>query len=232
MRVNNRSRIDRKEIASVAASFLALVVVASPARALAEAPAEIAEDGFSLPLPPDEAPPWWELELGGLVWAPLERSTLCPEPAPCLLNAGVGFDAGMTWRAADGLGIGVDYQLWALDGSSVYETTVIHVVRARIRYVLDSSARVQPFLGASLGALLLGEASEVATAGALLSVGGGAVLDLTSTFALVLDLEATGLLVGPFQTRGAVLRGDPAGFGLGLLLSVGALVRFGATVRP
>ncbi len=251
MRVNKRSRLrvndlSRAEdmdriVAAFAGSPVLVIAIAvalalEPGRARADAdegaPARTeATSAFEVPLRPGEAPPWWELEVSALALAPLERSTLCPADVACLFNAGVGLDAGLTVRAPDGVGWGIEYAVWILDGAGVYEVTLVNLLLGHFRYVFDASSRVQPFLDVRAGALLLGDAGSVATAGALVGVGVGIHVEVTSAFALVVDAELSALGVAPFRTRGPVSRADPVGIGVTVELGLGAMVRFGQGLR-
>ncbi len=190
------------------------------------------DDGaFLVPPPPSEAPPWWELELGASALAPVERSAICPAGHDCVLNAGVGLGARVAYRTPDGVGWTVAYDLGVLDSASLYEVALVHVLRGGVRYVIDESSRVQPWIGGGVGLLLFGDASSVATGGGLVSLGGGVHVELSEVVALFGSLEAWLVSTAPFQTRDGATRGDPFGVNLLVHTTVGVMVRFGALVE-
>lgn len=210
-------------VASVGlAGAIAMAATCVPARA---------DDALEIPPPPSEAPPWWELELGAAAFVPLERSAMCPPEHDCVLNAGVGLGVRVTHRTPDGLGWTVGYDLGVLDSASLYEVALLHVVRGAVRYVLDESSRVQPWLAGGIGVLLFGDASSIATGGGLVSFGGGAHVELSEVVALVGGVEAWLLAAAPFRTRDGTLRGDPFGVNVVVQVTLGAMVRFGALVE-
>ncbi|MFN7702465.1 MAG: hypothetical protein ACK6CU_21330 [Deltaproteobacteria bacterium] len=211
---------------------VAIVVAATGAstRAALADDLRIAER-FEVPPPPDEAEPWWELELGALAVAPIERSAVCPAGRDCVMNAGIGLGLRFMRRQPDRVGWGFAYDLWVLDSASLYEIALLHALRGQVRYVLDETSRVQPWIGAGVGALLFGDASRVATGGGLLSGGLGAHFEITSDFALLGSAEAWLFAMAPFSTRDATPRGEPFGVNVVLEVMVGAVVRIGALER-
>lgn len=203
----------------------------STGAARADSPRPTEPEVLELPPPPELAPPWWELELGGLAVVPIERTAVCPANRDCVMNAGVGLDMRLTWRTPDGVGWGVGYDLWVLDSASLYEVALVHAIRGHVRYVLDARSRLQPWIGASIGALLFGEPSTVATGGGLVAAGGGVHIELTSEFALVASAEAILVAMAPFRTRDGTQRGEPFGVNLLVEIALGAVIRFGALER-
>jgi hypothetical protein len=192
---------------------------------------------FAPPPPPLETPDWWELEVVASAIAPLERSTVCPgvtelgRVPSCVLNAGVGVGARLVYRTPEGLGWLVGYDLWVLDSANVYEVALAHAVRGGVRWVLDGSSRVQPWIGATIGLLLFGEPAAVATGGGLVTAGAGLHAELTDDFAVLASMEARLMGLAPFQTADGARRADPFGVSLVLDVSVGAVVRFGSLVE-
>lgn len=192
---------------------------------------EASPGAFELPPPPEQGAPWWELEIGALAVVPIERSTICPANHDCVMNAGVGLGMRLSQRSPDGLGWGLSYDLWVLDSASLYEIALLHALRGHLRYVIDASTRLQPWVGGSVGVLLFGDASSVATGGGVVTAGAGAHLELTSEFAVFASIEAWLLGTAPFRTRDGTLRADPFGVNVAVEIALGAMIRFGAVER-
>ncbi len=212
--------------------WLYVAVVWTLASCLASARA-LADDAlFSPPPPPELTPAWWELEMGASAVVPIERSAICPPVRECVLNVGVGLGMRLTYRTPDGLGWLVGYDLWVLDSDSLYEIALAHAVRVGVRYVLDPTSRVQPWLGATVGFLALGDASSVVTAGGLVTAGGGAHVELSDDVALHGSIDAWLISTAPFQTREGTIRSDPFGVNLVVQVMLGAVVRIGDLVAP
>lgn len=212
---------------------IAWLLLRGPAMARADEPrvARPAPTSFEVPPPPEASAAWWELELGALAVVPIERSAICPANRDCVMNAGIGLGTRVTYRTPDGLGWGLAYDLWVLDSASLYEVALLHSLRGHLRYVVDPSSRLQPWIGAGVGVLLFGDASSVATGGALVSAGGGAHFELTSEFALVASAEAWILGTAPFDTRDGTRRADPFSVNVVAEIMLGAVVRIGALER-
>lgn len=193
---------------------------------------------FSPPPPPELAPDWWELELGASALVPLERSAMCPgvstlgRAASCVINAGVGLGMRLTYRSPDGMGWLVAYDLWVLDSANVYEVALAHTVRGGFRYVLDASSRFQPWVGATVGVMLFGEPAAVATAGGVVTAGGGVHAELDDDFAVFASANAWVFATAPFQTSDGARRSDPFGVNVSLEIMLGAVIRIGSLVRP
>lgn len=219
----------RSEVWCIAIAVAWLGALVEPTAARADEPRE--GGAFEVPPPPETAAPWWELELGALAVVPIERTAICPANRDCVMNAGIGLGTRLTHRTPDGLGWGLAYDLWVLDSASLYEVALLHSLRGHVRYVIDASSRLQPWVGAGVGVLLFGDASSVATGGALVSAGGGAHLELTSEFALVASAELWVFGTAPFSTRDGTARADPFGVNLVAEIMLGALLRIGALER-
>jgi hypothetical protein len=214
---------------------IAIAVFATTNAAIVRAQGGVAEEteatGLALPPPPDRGPSWWELEVGALAVVPIERSAICPANRDCVMNAGVGLGTRLTHRSPDGVGWGLAYDLWVLDSASLYEVALLHSLRGHVRYVLDASSRVQPWIGGSVGLLLFGDASSVATGGGVVSGGAGVHVELTTEFSIFASAEAWLFATAPFGTRDGTTRADPFGVNLVLEVAVGVMVRFGAVER-
>ncbi|GAB4195659.1 MAG: hypothetical protein OHK0013_02080 [Sandaracinaceae bacterium] len=215
----------------------AAALAAKPARVQADDARSAQQEPFAPPPPPEKTPDWWELEVGGSAIAPLERSAVCPgvtelgRVPSCVLNAGVGVGARVLYRTPEGLGWIVGYDLWVLDSANVYEVALAHAVRAGVRWVLDGTTRVQPWIGATIGVLLFGEPASIATGGGLVTAGAGLHAELSDDFAVLASAEARVMGLAPFQTADGARRADPFGVSVVLDVTVGAVVRFGALVE-
>ncbi len=158
---------------------------------------------------------------------PLERSAICPAGAGCVLGAGVVAGVRIERRSSDRVGLFAGYDFWLLDSDGVFELGALHAVRAGIRYVLDDSMMVHPFIEAAIGFLAFGDTANVVTLGGLVSAGGGAELELSESVAFVASLEAWLLSTGPFQTREGAIRADPFGVNIALQITIGVSVLVG-----
>lgn len=209
---------------------LSVVVLSTLLGSLTTALAEEAAP-FMPPPPPSRSPPWWELEIGGAVLAPLERTAVCPAGRECVLNGGVGLGVRATYRTPDRVGWTIAYDVGALDSASLYEIALLHAVRGELRYVIDDESRIGPWLSGGIGGLLFGDASNVSTGGFVISAGGGVHAELTSNFALVASAHVWLLGTAPFSTRDGIARGDPFGVSVVGQILLGALVRIGSLAR-
>jgi hypothetical protein len=221
----------RSELWCLAISIAWLGALAASGEAHADDTGLSPRGTLEVPPPPGAGAPWWELELGALAVVPIERSAICPGNRDCVMNAGIGLGTRLTQRTPDGLGWGLAYDLWVLDSASVYEVALLHALRGHIRYVIDDTSRLQPWVGGSAGVLLFGDASTVATGGGLVSASGGAHLELTSEFAIVASAEVWVLATAPFSTRDGTRRADPFSVNVVAEIMLGAVVRIGALDR-
>lgn len=183
----------------------------------------------ALPAPPEPRllEPTLHLEVHGAAVLPLERQNLCPAGFGCILGAGFGAGALVERRAADGVGLLVGYAVWLVDTGGVYEVGAVHCLRLGVRWVIDQSSRVHPFLEVMGGGLLVTDPLQALTGGGLVSLGGGVEVELTETVGVSVALELWGLAVGPFHTRDGARRA--ADFGVNVLgqLRVGLTVVIG-----
>lgn len=192
-----------------------------------------AEDAvpFEVPSSPAQASPWWEFEVDASFLVPIERSTICPSGSECVLNGGLGLGARAFYRSPNGLSWLGAYDILAFDSDSVYEVSLLHALRIGLRYTLDSSTRVQPWIGATLGGLAFGGPSTIATGGAVVTLAVGAHVELNDSISLVGAAEFWTMVTGTFRTRDGVERGVPFGADLMMQFSLGLNVRFG-TLGP
>jgi len=141
---------------------------------------------FDPPPPPSELPPTLAGEIHlGLV-SPIRAGKLCPAHADCIFNGGGGIGGDLEWRYSRGLGIGVGYEGFFLDGNGVYELTVIQILRAILRYRMLLQSLAHPYVGVGAGVAIFGDKFHYAALG-------GSV-----DFSLGVELEVSHLLAARF----------------------------------
>jgi len=173
------------------------------------------------------------VEIHGAALVPLSRDTICPASASqCVLGLGLGVGAQIEWRTADRIGLFAGYDFWMLDSGGVYELGTIHAVRGGVRYTLDDSMVVHPFLDLAIGLLVFGDTASVATAGGLVTAGGGAEIELSESVLFVTSAEAWMFATGPFATRDGATRSADFGVNVALQLTVGVAILIGSSVVP
>jgi hypothetical protein len=196
-----------------------LVASALAAGAPARADAEPGSEHRVAPPPaPEEHPATLSVEIHGGVEVPLERGSICPSGAACALGLGVGMGVLVERRTADRVGLFAGYDFWLVDGGAVFELGTLHALRVGLRYVLDDALAVHPFVAGAVGALAFGSTASVATAGGLLTLGGGVEVELSESVAFIGAAEAWFFSTAPFTTRDRVDRAD--GFGVNVVLQV------------
>jgi|GEM_PF-2125124 len=200
-----------------------LASFASPLCARAEG-----AEAFEVPAPPEQAAPWWEFEVDASFLVPVERSTICPSGSECVLNGGLGLGVRAFYRSPSGLSWLGAYDILAFDSDSVYEVSLLHSLRIGVRYMLDSSTRVQPWIGATVGGLAFGGPSNIATGGGVVTLAVGAHVELSESVALVGAAELWTMATGTFRTRDGVERGVPFGVDVFMQFSLGLIARFGS----
>lgn len=179
------------------------------------------------PPAPAEHPPTLAVEMRVDAEAPIERSAICPAGVGCVLGLGVGLGVRIEQRSADRIGLFVAYDFWLIDGDAIFELATLHAVRAGVRYVIDDSTMVHPFIEGAIGVLAFGDTASVVALGGLVSAGGGVELELSEAVAFVSTFEAWFLSTAPFQTREGTTRSDPFGVNVALQLTVGVSVLVG-----
>lgn len=158
--------------------FLTVLAILAWAGPVSMASAQEADSGSILPPDPERNVPTLVGEVDALLVIPAETSGLCPPPDRCLVGVGAGISALLERRLPRSLGFGVGYDLWMLDGNSVWQTPIIQSFTLGIRYWFMPDHALHPAVGLSAGVMLLGETFEVATWGGLvdLKIGGEAEL--------------------------------------------------------
>ena len=185
---------------------------------------------FEVPTAPEHAPAWWEFEVDVSFLVPVERSTICPSGAECVLNGGVGLGVRAFYRNPDGLAWLGAYDLLAFDSDSVFEVSLLHALRFGLRYTLDGSGRIQPWIGATLGPLAFGGPGTLETGGGVVTLAAGAHVELTESLSLVGAAELWTLATGSFRTRDGTARAQSFGVDVLVQFSLGLNARFGELV--
>lgn len=202
-------------------------VVAALCAAFLAAPASSRAQSLTAPPAPRELDPIFLLDVHGAAILPVERSAICPPGYGCVMGAGFGAGVTAEHRAADGVGLLVGYDASLLDAAGIYEVAVVHTLRLGVRWVIDASTRVHPFVEILGGALLVTDPLEARTGGGLLTAAAGAELELTEDVAVSLALELWALSVGSFRTRDGAQRATDFGVSVMSQLRVGLVVLFG-----
>lgn len=154
-----------------------------------------------LPPAPAERPPRRAVEVNaGLVGA-FANSAVCPKGADCILGGGGAIGFTFEWRRPSGFSLGVGYDLWILDGGTVWDATTLQDVRFAGRYLFLPEISVHPYLSYGAGLVGLGDLFRFATAGGALDVGAGVEWEITESLAFTLSFELRTFMVVPFTTR-------------------------------
>jgi hypothetical protein len=199
--------------------FFAMAItcaIASPARA----------DGLEV-YAPRQQNPTYALEVHGGVLFPLETTQVCPPGGDCVVGAGFGLGTLLVRQEPDGVGLLLGYEVWLLDGNTVYEVTALHSIRFGLRWVLDTSSRVQPLLLATVAALLLTDPAEARSAGAMVTVGAGMEIELTADVSVSLAAELGLSSLAAFRTPDGVDRARDFGVNVTLQTTAGLIILLG-----
>ena len=182
---------------------------------------------FVLPPPPDAHPPQLAGEFRADLVLPLHTTALCPASSECVLGNGMGVGLTGWYRWWRGSGVGIGYDLWILDGNGVYELSSIHHLRVGFRQNFLPEKLAHPFVGASLGIVLVGDTFLADGVGGALDVTAGVELEITEslafTAALAMRLMSTSAFV---SATDGVRRSDP--FGVNAI----TMVRLGLVLLP
>jgi hypothetical protein len=168
----------------------------------------------------------------GAAIIPVLREPMCPSGPDCVLGLGAGVGAQLEWRTAERIGLFLGYDFWVLDAAGVFEVGALHAVRGGVRYVIDDSMRVHPFVDAAVGFLAFGDTATVATAGGGITLGAGAEVEISEAVAFVGAAEAWLFATAPFATRDGALRAADFGVDVVVQVTVGIAVTVGPTVVP
>lgn len=212
--------------AALVGASAALLPATGAAADAPEAPAHHVEP----PPAPEEHGATVAVEVHGAFEAPLERSTICPSGGACVLGLGIGVGAQIERRTADRVGLFAGYDFWLLDSNGVFELGALHAVRGGIRYVIDESSLVHPFVDAAIGFVAFGDTANVATVGGVVTAGGGVELELSESVAFVASAETWLFATAPFETRDAIARAGDFGVNVALQVAIGISVVVGPSV--
>lgn len=156
---------------------------------------------------------------------PVVAGTLCPTGASCLFGGGGGLGLSLELRWPTGIGAGVAYDAWFLNGHGVFKPTIIQSIRGVFRYVLPTDIVTHPFVRTGFGLTLLGDQNDIATLGLSVDAAIGGEFELSDTFALNmavgLRLFSSGVFVTPSDS---VTRGQGRGFGVAIYLEGGLAI--------
>lgn len=180
---------------------------------------------FQPPQPIDELPPALNYEVHLGLMLPIEVSDVCPAEADCILDGGGGVGVFLAQRWPAGLAIGLDYQAWFVDSSSVFELGVLQSLHAYSRFYFMPTNVAHPFVGVGVGGMLFGDTLNISTIGLSAEALAGVELELTESIGLVFSVPVRMLRMGRFVSpRDRVARGEDGSpswlWGLRLALSV------------
>ena len=140
----------------------------------------------------------------GLV-VPLSTNRLCPPGYGCIADFGWAIGVNLSYRWANGIGLGFGYEFWLLTANGVYETTVPQMFTGLLQYSFLPNHATHPLLRLRGGFLMLGPSFRVATIGGTAEIGVGAEVELTSD--TVFSFLVTGNLL---RTQSFTTPGDGA----------------------
>ncbi|MCS6856570.1 MAG: hypothetical protein NZM37_02550 [Sandaracinaceae bacterium] len=186
--------------------------------------------GSILPLP-SELPAWWELEVSGAAIFALEMQGICPRGLECIFHNGFGLGATVLRREPQGLAWNLGYTAWVADGGAIYEAVGLHAFRAGLRQLLEMGFRIQPWIGAELAVLVLGDPLRPLTGGAGVTMLGGVHGELSAAFNLLFGGEVSLWSTLPFQSADGARRAEMPSFNLLSSLTVGVMVRLDSLKR-
>ena len=115
----------------------------------------------------------------GLV-VPLSTNRLCPAGYGCIADIGWAIGVNLSYRWANGIGLGFGYEFWLLSANGVYETTVPQMFTGLLQYSFLPNHATHPILRLRGGFLMLGPSFRVDTIGGTAEIGVGAEVELTS----------------------------------------------------
>jgi hypothetical protein len=140
----------------------------------------------------------------GLV-VPLSTNRLCPAGYGCIVDIGWAVGVNLSYRWANGIGLGFGYEFWLLTANGVYETTVPQMFTGLLQYSFLPNHATHPLLRLRGGFLMLGPSFRVDTIGGTAEIGVGAEVELSSN--TVFSFLVTGNLL---RTRSFTTPADNA----------------------
>lgn len=180
------------------------------------------------PRAPEAHPPTLSVLIYGGAQVPLEQAAICPSSFDCVLGLGIGVGAQIERRTADRIGLFAGYDFWLVDSRGVFELGSLHAARGGLRYTIDDSLIVHPFVDASFGLIAFGDTGSIVAIGGVVTAGGGAEIELSSSIAFVTAFEAWFFATGPFTTRDGAVRANHFGVNVAIHLTIGVSVLIGS----
>jgi hypothetical protein len=209
---------------------LTLYAAAVPTRAAAiclwalclTAPQPLRADSGELPGGPPERQ--GSIAVGvetGLV-IPLSTHRLCPAGYECIADVGWAVGINVSYRWANGIGLGFGYELWLLTANGVYESTVPQMFTGLLQYSFLPNHATHPLLRLRGGFLMLGPSFSVATIGGTAEIGAGAEVEISSSTVFSFLVTGNLLRTQSFTTAAdGALRGVDGALDAMLVLRVG-----------
>lgn len=182
-------------------------------------------DDHAPPPPPDDHPPRITGEVHLDVVLPIATRPLCPTGSGCVFGGGGGIGGMLEWRWPRGQTVGLGYDVWFLDGNGVHELSTLQSLRAVTRRFFLRDRQVHPYLGASLGVLLFGEAFRHRAVGGLVDLLLGIESEITPTLSFVVGVAVRLFTTSRFTSRSDdVVRSGRFGLDSAALLQVGLIL--------
>ena len=187
--------------------------------------APVQAQDFRLPPPPEDHPPLLVGEFTLPIAFPISRSILCPGDGSCPFGGGGGVGASLSWRYPTGFAAGFGYDVWLLDGNSVYAITTLQWLGGFVRYYLLRQSRIHPFVSGGLGFILFGDTFQDNAPGAGLDAAVGAEIEISSTLAFTSSLGLRLFAIGPFRSGSdGVARAQGFGVSTAIALTFGLVL--------
>lgn len=184
-----------------------------------------ADEPFEVPRPPREHAPIIAGEARIDVVFPVLRRPLCPRGSECVFGGGAGLGGVLEWRWPTGLGVGLGYDGWFLDGNGVHELTTMQSLRATLRYHFLLDRQAHPWIGGALGGLLFGDTFAADAGGVLLDLQAGVELELTASLAFTVGVLGRFFTTTSFRTSSdGVERAERVGLDGALVLTAGLVL--------
>jgi hypothetical protein len=135
--------------------------------------------------------------------------TLVPSK-PCILGSGGGLVIRGGYRSPGPWYVGGAYEFVRMDSSNLYRLGIFQQLRGEMRYLLDTGARVAPYVTSGLGAFAYGNEWGAETGGAIGFVGGGIEAEVSRVALLGIGLVYRPALIAGWtdtagQSRGTAL---------------------------
>lgn len=180
---------------------------------------------YSPPPPPDDHPARITGEVHLDVVLPIATRPLCPEGSGCVFGGGGGIGGVLEWRWPRGQTVGLGYDVWFLDGNGVHELSTLQALRAVTRRFFLRERQVHPYVGASLGVLLFGDAFRHRAVGGLVDLLLGIESEITPTLSFVVGVAVRLFTTSRFTSvSDGVERSGRFGLDSAALLQIGLIL--------